>query len=266
MDQSINIFAPTTHDCGHHGHWNDRHNYCECSSGYSGSKCEIAPITHDCGQHGVWSNTGHHCVCSLGYSGSKCETYLLCGGHGFPFDGYSCTCDVGWSGETCTTLDIAEPPSTTTTTATTTTTSTPPTTTPRPTTSTKTVPTTAASNQTDTGEPSFICNNHGSWDGSSCHCFSDWIGATCWEPSSTPTTVTTTTASTTTRPTTVAFTGHACNITQVNVDITSGTSSDNPAAFVCPYTSSHSSHEAFVLDHCTTLSSDPSSWAIGKQL
>ncbi|XP_052812429.1 neurogenic locus notch homolog protein 1-like [Mya arenaria] len=97
--------APITHDCGHHGHWNDRHNYCECSSGYSGSKCEIAPITHDCGQHGVWSNTGHHCVCSLGYSGSKCETYV-CGDHGHPsptvlFGGHSCICDAGWSGQTC---------------------------------------------------------------------------------------------------------------------------------------------------------------------
>src|SRR5688572_22679733 len=84
--------------CGDHGQCVEDTG-CVCSSGYSGSRCEIAPCGGGC-KHGKCQDS--ICYCSQGFTGSHCQMVLCdCSGHRCnPKDG-TCRCRDGYSGSQC---------------------------------------------------------------------------------------------------------------------------------------------------------------------
>jgi Notch-like protein len=92
---------------------------CDCSDGYSGSRCEVngdTPVDpcnpNPCQNDGTCMNAGDYfvCSCQAGYNGISCERNIddcasnPCANAGTctdQVDGFSCACPTGFSGPTC---------------------------------------------------------------------------------------------------------------------------------------------------------------------
>ncbi|TKR76266.1 hypothetical protein L596_017430 [Steinernema carpocapsae] len=76
--------------------------YCNCLSGFTGSKCEKKTCAFSC-QNGGSCNDEGFCDCELGWTGQDCSTKSClpgCEEHGECREGV-CFCSQGWNGENC---------------------------------------------------------------------------------------------------------------------------------------------------------------------